>query len=367
LFLDGIRGWASIIVLLAHITVGLFAYTIPLYGKLKILSDGSFAVILFFVLSGTVLSFSHLKSREKVLESVLGRYFRLLIPIAISTFIAFILLKNNLFLNAAVGDAIDKVNPSLGNKQRFGNLFSVPPEFFTFIKFTFFDVFFYYKAPKSYNPPLWTMSHELIGSYLLYFYIYFFHTLKKTYIRASLITVIILLIKNTAGCFMLGYLAARIFNEFLWVKKYAIVRWISLSIFMVTFYVICFAKPTSSLIVSLLAFLMIISIGFSANLKKFFELNISQFLGKISFNLYLIHVPIMCSITSYFYLHFFVSAADKIIAANLIILLTILISVTFAYLLLPFEKFAIIISKKIAKKILLVFFKVWRPRHESNV
>ena len=37
LFLNGIRGWASFIVLLGHLAVGLFAFTIPAYGNLKLL------------------------------------------------------------------------------------------------------------------------------------------------------------------------------------------------------------------------------------------------------------------------------------------------------------------------------------------
>jgi len=354
LFLDGVRGWASFIVLLGHLTAGLFAFSIPAYANLKLLSDGSFAVLVFFVLSGLVLSSSHLETKEKVLLSVISRYFRLVFPILITSGIAYILLKEGFMLNHEVGSYIEATTGLVKHKEWIGNFYSFIPDFLSYLKFAFYDVFFQYQGSLSYNPPLWTMSRELIGSYLIYIYIYFFHHSKKSYLRSSCIGLALLLIKNTIGCFMLGYIAARIFNDYLWVKKYMVVNYLSVLVFAISLFIMNYARPDNGAIVGILAFIIILSIGFSDSLRKIFESKISSFLGQISFKLYLIHIPIICSLTSYFYLHTFIPAINKIVAANVIILATILICIFSAFLLIPFEKLAIEYSKKIAKKILNV-------------
>jgi len=63
-------------------------------------------------------------------------------------------------------------------------------------------------------------------------------------------------------------------------------------------------------------------------------------------------MPIICSLTSYFYLNTYITSTNKTITANVIILATILICIFSAWLLMPFERLAIEYSKKIAKKLL---------------
>lgn len=353
LFLNGIRGWASFIVLLGHLAVGLFAFTIPAYGNLKLLTDGSFAILVFFVLSGFVLSNSHLETKDKVLLSFISRYFRLFFPIAITSGIAYILLKEGLMFNHQVGSQIEAMTGIVGHKEWVGNFYSFTPNILGYLKFIFYDVFFNYHGSLSYNPPLWTISRELIGSYLIYLYIFFFHHQKKSYLRSSLLALALLFIKNTIGCFMLGYIAARIFNDYLWIKKrYVIINYLSVLTLIVSLYIINYARPDNGGIVGVLAFIIILSIGFSDILRKIFESKISLFLGQISFKLYLIHMPIICSLTSYFYLNTYITSTNKTITANVIILATILICIFSVWLLMPFERLAIEYSKKIAKKLL---------------
>jgi len=154
LFLNGIRGWASFIVLLGHLAVGLFAFTIPAYGNLKLLTDGSFAILVFFVLSGLVLSNSHLETKEKILLSCISRYFRLFFPIAITSGIAYILLKEGLMFNHEVGSKIEAMTGLVGHKEWVGNFYSFTPNILGYLKFIFYDVFFNYHGLLSYNPPL---------------------------------------------------------------------------------------------------------------------------------------------------------------------------------------------------------------------
>jgi hypothetical protein len=57
-FLDGVRGWASLMVVLSHLLPCFLAITTPAYRHwyLTFVSDGNFAVYIFFVLSGFALS-----------------------------------------------------------------------------------------------------------------------------------------------------------------------------------------------------------------------------------------------------------------------------------------------------------------------
>jgi hypothetical protein len=63
-FLDGVRGWASLAVLIHHAREGFFrrSDSPAQHWLLVVLGDGSMAVHVFFVLSGFVLSVRYLES-----------------------------------------------------------------------------------------------------------------------------------------------------------------------------------------------------------------------------------------------------------------------------------------------------------------
>ena len=66
-FLDGLRGWGALMVFLYHLIVQLLSNTAPPYRSkyLAFLLDGDFAVFIFFVLSGFVLSIKFVISPSK--------------------------------------------------------------------------------------------------------------------------------------------------------------------------------------------------------------------------------------------------------------------------------------------------------------
>ena len=74
-----------------------------------------------------------------------------------------------------------------------------------------------------------------------------------------------------------------------------------------------------------------------------------NYLGKISFPLYLIQIPIICSFSSFLYLKL-PGLGFTIVTSNIInLFLTIFLCLITATFLLPLEKFSIIYSKKIGK------------------
>src|SRR5262249_47396407 len=135
-FLDGLRGWAAVSVLLLHTfkvwltspeALLAHGYTFKEwliepekmlangYGRLlwlinhsplAFISDGRLAVFVFFVISGVALSYPILKSPtplRTISEMAAIRYPRLTIPIAISSLIAFLLVSAGWMFNKEAG------------------------------------------------------------------------------------------------------------------------------------------------------------------------------------------------------------------------------------------------------------------------
>jgi peptidoglycan/LPS O-acetylase OafA/YrhL len=96
-----------------------------------------------------------------------------------------------------------------------------------------------------------------------------------------------------------------------------------------------------NLIAALIVFLVIIS----PILQKILSSKVSVFLGKISFPLYVIHMTIICSLTSFLITKKYDPNNTKLIVLYFII--TVAVSIIGACILYPVEKFAIIFSGKI--------------------
>jgi peptidoglycan/LPS O-acetylase OafA/YrhL len=123
-FLDGIRGIASSIVVITHFFAAFFPYSIYgltvgltgvqhnaledwlLYTPLRIVVSGKFPVIIFFLMSGYVLSCKHLnnnRDRRAILGDGIKRYVRLGIPLFVSCSLSFLLYFSGLYTHQTLG------------------------------------------------------------------------------------------------------------------------------------------------------------------------------------------------------------------------------------------------------------------------
>lgn len=162
-FLDGVRGWAAFAVLIGHSTWGFFGSIVPA-AKTTIpgfFNDGSFAVHVFFVLSGVVLTYPSIQNydRYRLQRMTFGRYFRLAIPIFVTSSICYVMLGAGLFHNRELGEFIPDTWISDGYSGQAASIYS-------WICFSFYDAFSGYGA--NYNQFIWTMPVELCGSFLLF-------------------------------------------------------------------------------------------------------------------------------------------------------------------------------------------------------
>ncbi len=355
-FLDGIRGWAAIMVVLFHIMVRILVNTTPSYEQfyLAFITDGHLAVFIFFVLSGFALSITFIKRPQKISIplAVITRYFRLLIPILLTSFIVYCLMKAHLMFNIQVAELAN-------SKAWLGTFYDFEASLIGLLKFCFFDVFFHYERTTSYNIVLWTMPIEYAGSLLIYLSIGLFrHENRKIYLF-PLVTAALYLLRNDSAlaCFIFGYFLAEIYFSYGHIiKKLKFINIISILLFIVPIVISTFYRPEDDKYTALLAFILVSSVTFSPLLKNFFSNSLSRFLGRISFPLYLIHMIVVSSWSSYLFLNLPHYGYEHQVVSNIILATTLILSIFLAWIMCPMEDFSVKASKYLAKKILSISF-----------
>jgi peptidoglycan/LPS O-acetylase OafA/YrhL len=155
-FLDGLRGWAAVFVLLYHVFCDGIPFDAAVGSQLKLFVpfNGGVGVFIFFVVSGFSLSIDYLARGDlrSWLRTTLGRYFRLAIPIFLACLAVHIAMK------------LGAIAPPSERLPRFQEFLTFTPTLEHLARFSFYGVFFDYR--DSYIGPLWTMRYELAGSFI---------------------------------------------------------------------------------------------------------------------------------------------------------------------------------------------------------
>jgi peptidoglycan/LPS O-acetylase OafA/YrhL len=330
LYLESVRGYAAVIVVFSHFAElfypGLLETNLEInhiryehiINKLpiNIIFNGNFAVCIFFVLSGYVLSYKYFHSRniESVYSSAIRRYPRLVLPVFISIIVSHILIKLELFYF----NEVQSLTYSIG-EERFtfeSNLLKV---FYS----SFIGVFLTNQGLE-YNPVLWTMQIEFIGSLLVYLILILLHKLQgyKGRLIAYFLNFVLCLILTFfihkmiyLVLFMIGTLICdvkansdffeRVCNKF--TMSFLLIVGFYLSSYPYAdtegsiYHFLSLLKIPELFIFShiLGVSLLLIFIIMSEKTQRFLSKKFGLFLGEISFSLYLIHFLILCSFTSY--------------------------------------------------------------------
>lgn len=129
--------------------------------------NGHFAVLIFFVLSGYVLTLPYFESPDQskriLARRLSGRYLRLNIPIAAAIGISFIVYSLHLYSNLKAADLS-------GSTQWFNLYFQAGLTPLIAAKEIAYESIVLGKS--QFLPPVWTLKIEFIGSlYILFFYI----------------------------------------------------------------------------------------------------------------------------------------------------------------------------------------------------
>jgi peptidoglycan/LPS O-acetylase OafA/YrhL len=310
--LDGLRGIAALIVVCFHFASAFLPSLVPdqtdhpfwvADTPIGILFNGPFAVSIFFVLSGFVVAQSAAKRRDPIYVNVALRYLRLALPATVSVIFAWCLLT--LIPTATIQLNAVLPHPWLNStyQQQIPNLVSA----------LYHGLIGIFRVRESrFNNVLWTMKIEAVGSIAIYVLYGLARDLARPAIAVGLGFATLFkpeyLVKPEYLGFVLGALMRDLWSAG---KLRTLTPLIALSVG------ILFGAPgrgfserfglphmhdkltlgaSDGLIPPVAAALIVYAVLKSPSLNKVLSCRIAQYLGKVSFPLYLVHVPLLYTV-----------------------------------------------------------------------
>ncbi|WP_274648835.1 acyltransferase family protein [Paenibacillus humicola] len=323
-YLDGLRGLAALAVVAFHFLYVFYPDNVS-YGQaagnpvvhamaespLGLLFQGHFAVCLFFVLSGYVLSFKYLSSGnpEWLKSGAARRYVRLAVPMAFSVLVSWVLLHFHLFANAKVGQST--------GSEWFAGFWRFDANAAQAVFTALYGVFF--QADASYNVVLWTMHFELYGSFLVYAVLALLAGSKRRWIWYA---VLLILLRDT---YYLAFLSGLILCDLhISLKRagFGVPKWAFLPILLCGLYLGSFSyysfdnrafwlllhlgvpdglESERQLYNIIGAFCVLAAILVSPALKRSLSAKMFGFLGDVSFSLYLLHMLFLGTVSCWIF------------------------------------------------------------------
>jgi peptidoglycan/LPS O-acetylase OafA/YrhL len=372
LYLEGIRGVAALMVFLCHLGLAfqpdlgekIFFYLKDLthshlvshllHAFLNILFDGPIAVYIFWFMSGYVISIKlfNTNGKEYLTNAFTKRYFRLVIPCLGSVLLGYFLLKLGYMYNIEVATLLKQKESSW-----LTDLYNFKPDFLNALTSGLWDTFFNFSWEKTYNVSLWTMKPELYGSLFCFFLFGLFGTMPKRYIAYIIIIAVTFFVDSNLVGFLLGFFLCDIdysdnklknINRLL--EKHFFSKWYYASVFF-SILIVFTGSDVWTLSNILLSTLLVFTVMRSGFLQTIFQSRPLVWLGKISFSLYLLHVPLICSLSCFLYLYLdFPHETKALVSSGITIVVVLLLSVVYT-------KYIDNLSLKFSNKIAMAFTK----------
>ncbi len=317
--LDGLRGVSALIVVFYHYLAMLHPDLVEHFATgpipwiaqtpLAILWNGLGAVLVFFVLSGFVIAGAADRRGDQVIANLVTRYFRLALPATASVVLALFWL--NLLPTAARDLAATFTRPSawLGYTVQ-GDLPSLSAGLYD----GFVGIFV--TGRSDINNVLWTMKTELFGSMAL-FVIYWvardFMLLRLAGLFA-LAALSLTILRDAYLCFPLGALLYEAHRRDLlervpaWTAAVALVAAVLLASYTTGFghrimpeEIRWRLSPDNALgpVPILAAVLFLLAVLRLAPFAALMSTAVTQWLGRVSFALYLVHVPLLYTLVAW--------------------------------------------------------------------
>ena len=299
---------------------------------LSILLNGGFAVRIFFVLSGFVLSLSYFRKNkiEVVTSAAARRYPRLMLPALASVMFGWVLLKLGCYWNTEAAALMQQPPVWLSlwfNQDR---------TLLDALREGAFGPFFHYETARTLNSNLWTMPWEWGGSLIVFSMLALFGWLRSRFVIYAIVAAVFYFM---AWMFFIDFLAGLVlcdlFTRHEKTAKSISPVWPVIAVLSgLIFAGLLNTWPGASgdslheyfapYWPTVPAVLIIGGIAFSSTLQRALEGRIMSFLGTISFPLYLFHLSIICSVTSGLYIYLRGAAVSHIGSALISSAVTVL-------------------------------------------
>lgn len=326
-YLDGLRGLAAFVVVFHHF---IYAFYPALFlgsnvqthlkageeafasgSFLNLFYNGNFAVCIFYVMSGFVLSYKFflMKDREIIKESVVKRYVRLVVPVAFSVLCAYVLMRLSLFYNRQAAE--------VSGSYWIGEFWRFSPDFFGALKQIFYGAFF--ESSFNYNVTLWSIAYEFAGSFLVFGFLAVFGKMKLRWI--AYVAAIAFFFQTYYLAFILGLLLSDIVaHRTVIVSAFDKTKFIRTAMLLLGLFlgsypsgrgvdgtIYAFMEKSylanSAVFYHILgAFLLMIVLLDSRRMQKLFSFKYLLFLGEISFAMYILHFIILGSFSSFIFI-----------------------------------------------------------------
>lgn len=272
---------------------------------------GHFAVCLFFILSGYVLSIHHFSrhvNRVKLFSAMVKRPIRLGGLVLFTVLLSALIQDQHLYFNAAASN-ISSSQSWLGNfrvESRSSGSLLVD------------IVFRMFRSGVIYNPPLWTIEIELYGSLMVYSFLFFPEQFR--YRLAGLTALSLAFQATNYLAFLLGMIAAVVEVQARGSQRSVIKPAVSVSLIVVGVFLAgypYYLEPVfrSSTMWGLLpeidnfgggypmlaAVLLFCGVGANEQVQRWLDNTILRFIGRISFGLYAVHFILIGSFSSWLF------------------------------------------------------------------
>lgn len=348
-WLDRVKGIACVIVFLNHFFLT-FGYTclglnkVVLQRPFSVLVNGNYAVCLFLLISAYVISVPIYRQKDfgKVQQTMFKRYPRLMLPVFFSSVISYILYTLGGYFNQEAGVA-------LGNQWLMGK-YQEPLTFKNLFLTSLIRV--WWNGDVSFNAPFWMLQILFFGTFLAVIVTMITAT-EKRYMGGIILAMLALIYTYLSSyylCFILGTLLA-------WLKCRTNFqeKWKQSKIFLginIILLIGAFCLPGySSIVIKVMAyifpentfvcngsfynivgsFLLIFSLMGMERVKDCFEKSkILNAISQISFSVYLVHWPIVCSLSCFLYLKLQEMNIEKNIVCTIIFVITVVVVVIVA-------------------------------------
>lgn len=287
-FLDGLRGWAAIVVLLHHVFVdglpanGLMADQ-ALWAKVFFL-NGTLAVCVFFVISGFSLSIRYLDTGDDRALSRLafGRYLRLALPI-----FAICAITHGLLLLGLIPPAAQRPAP-------LDMFLSFTPTVGRLLSFSLLKVFVAYSGAETYDPPLWTMSYEFLGSFMVFAIVAGLRPYRLRVLALGALFAALAACQTYFALFVAGILIADLLRKG---GGSVTAERAGAALCVAGLFLILLPNAWFSLVYIAGTTCLAAGAAFCTPVRRFFENRLSGFLGWISFPLYLVQAIVIYAVS----------------------------------------------------------------------
>lgn len=333
---EGVRGIAAVIVVLWHCHFGFFNWISPNGQIWAALINGPASVVLFFVLSGYVLTRRPLIENRAmpIVRSAIKRWPRLAGPVTAAMLFSCILVALNLYRSQPASAVLD--SSWLHGHFPFSHA-DFPRALYQGVAGSFFSGEHYY------DPPLWTMRYEFVGSFLAFAIAFLTIAVR----RMSRILSFGVPLLGAAFCwsqdvYYLAFAIGLCLAAFLPSNGRLPAKWAALmlaaGIYLFGYfgssgwYIIVPKAAASdvgkSVVYITASALIFAAIELCAPLKRSLSNRFMAFLGWLSFPLYLIHILVLCSLGCWIYLS--LHSYNSLLASSAAALATLCVAIVAA-------------------------------------